>query len=483
VTNPYDLVRYPNTVFIHTHPIALGALAALFGKKVTPFAASRVLEIGCGEGVNLLSMALAAPRAEFVGVDLAEGPIGLARTAAQACGLANASFHVQDILNMDASIGRFDYIIAHGVYAWTPPPVRAALMRIAGALLSADGLAMISYNVNPGSRLRHALRDILVTFTAGVESPSEKLRVARASLTGLAARWSEAEPIEHAMILEARRVLDRSFDVLFHDELGAFYEPQILSNVVAAAREAGLDYLCDARAEMCEQAFFPSEKYAAERAEAAGDWVRFEQLFDFREMCAFRNSIFCRGDGDRRFEAQRLRGLRASGAVQAIALNPQEPDSFSFRLTAGVDITTTSRDLAQFLASVIAAFPSDVALDAAAENEGLAEQVMRLFFRNIIYICNASLPIAHVPGERPAASPLARFQASRGERALTTLRHTSIKVEDAFALSFVTLLDGTRTRLDLAHEISTRVGQPPEAATALVSAALKDLTRLGLMMA
>lgn len=481
--NAYDLVRYPNIPFAHTHPIALGVFPALFGKPFAPFAASRVLEIGCGEGANLLSMALGAPDAEFVGIDLAERPIALGRAAAQASGLANVRFHVQDIVRMDATLGRFDYIIAHGVYAWTPANVREALMRVVGEHLGAHGLAMISYNAHPGSRLRQALRDILLGATSGVDDPGEKLNLARSVLTDHIATWSEADPLEHAMIVVARRALDRPPEVLFHDELGAFYEPQLLSDVIAAAREAGLDYLCDAQPRLCSEAFFPSQKFDAARTMAAGDWGRFEQLVDFCDVRSFHNSIFCRGGGvDRRLEARRLRGLWASGELRTLAPSPEAPDNFAFRSGDGVDVTTNNPKLAQFLASLAAAFPASVSIDAVAEDPDLAEHVIRLFVAQVIRLCTAPFPVTATPGERPIANPLARFQAARNETTLATMRHAPIRIDDARSRIFVTLLNGERTRDELAREMVARTGLSADVALTQVSEALAELARSGLMI-
>lgn len=480
--NAHDLVRYPDLPFPRTHPAALGAFAALFGKPYAPFAASRVLEIGCGGGVNLVNMALGAPASEFVGVDLAERPIALARAAATACGLANVTFHVQNILDMDASLGRFDYIVAHGVYAWVPPAVSQALMRVVGELLSPDGLAMISYNAYPGCRLRQTARDIMLTASRGVADPHEKLKIARAALADQIAHWSEAEPYQRAMIGAARDMLEKPAEVLFHDELTAFYEPRLLSDVVATAGEVGLDYLCDAQPRLCAEAFFPSEKFAAARANAAGDWARFEQLADFTEMRLFRSSIFCRGGGaDRRLEARRLRGLWASGDLEPVEPDPAAPDSFAFRCEGAARITTNNPKLARFLGELAAAFPASVALDAAAEYPALAEYVLTLFVANAIRISTAPHWLTTNPGERPVASPLARFQAARGEKSLATLRHSALEPEGASTLLFVTLLDGTRTRDDLAREIAEHAGLTTEAAKAQASGALIQLARLGLM--
>jgi hypothetical protein len=52
-------------------------------------------------------------------------------------------------------------------------------------------------------------------------------------------------------------------------------------------------------------------------------------------------------------------------------------------------------------------------------------------------------------GERPLASPVARWQARDGEQ-ITNLRHETLTLKDVSARRLLTLLDGTRTREMLA---------------------------------
>src|SRR6202044_2419495 len=165
LTNIYDRVRYPSVPFPQYHPEPLASLAALYGTPIVPLASARVLEFGCGEGVNLMCMAQTAPRAEFVGVDLAARAIATAKQTARTAGLSHVQFQVQDIALMNRARGRFDYVFAHGVYAWVPAAAREALTRVAGDLLSDDGLAVISYNARPGARFREAIRDMLLFAT------------------------------------------------------------------------------------------------------------------------------------------------------------------------------------------------------------------------------------------------------------------------------------------------------------------------------
>ena len=52
-------------------------------------------------------------------------------------------------------------------------------------------------------------------------------------------------------------------------------------------------------------------------------------------------------------------------------------------------------------------------------------------------------------GERPLASAISRWQAGRGFR-VTDLSHETIQVHDQIALRLLALLDGSRTRTEIA---------------------------------
>ncbi len=481
MTNPYDRVRYPNWPVSETHPATLGALAVLFGRPAAPFSACRVLEIGCGEGVNLMSMAIGAPSSEFVGLDLAEAPIALGRAMARAAALDNVSLLVRDITAGGEALGQFDYIIAHGVYAWVPAVAREALMRLAAQCLSPDGLFFVSYNVHPGCRLRQALRDLMRDAAQGVEDPAQRVDGARNALARFAEIWSPDDPFQNALIEEARDALKRPPAVLYHDELGDIYAPQFLKDVVAAGRGQGLDYLCDAKPSLSAEALFPSEAYAAELQE---DWTRFEQSMDFSSMRRFRRSIFCRaGAIDRRLRPERLRALWASADLAAIEADADQSEGFAFRAHNGAEIVTRDPRFAAFLSRLGEAFPQAVPLDVAAADATVAEPLLRLFVAKIASLQTEPFRFTTKPGERPLVSPLARAQAAQGDSFLASLRHKPVQMEDATARAFVTLMDGARTRDDLARQMGGRTGIAPAAAAARTLAAVDDMTRLGLMMA
>ena len=137
----YDAYLYVGRPCGNCHPSHLATIAALVGHDAPDPATSRVLEIGCGDGGNLVPMAAALPGASFVGVDLAPRAIGEARAFASALDLRNAAFHAADLRDLPAGDGPFDYIVAHGFYSWVPAPVREAMFETFRARRSPRGVA------------------------------------------------------------------------------------------------------------------------------------------------------------------------------------------------------------------------------------------------------------------------------------------------------------------------------------------------------
>ncbi len=483
MTNVYDRIRYPSQIFGYTDPASLGALARLHGRAVAPMEGSRVLEIGCGEGVNLINMALAAPDAEFVGLDLAPATVATARATAALCGSSNVRFHARDLADADAGLGAFDVIVAHGVYAWAPAPVRAALLRVIGERLARDGVAVVSYSTLPASRFNQAIRDMLLVVTDAIDDPKAKLDAACAYLAEAIEAWSDAEADEAALKSLARRMLQRPAEVLFHDELSPDFAPQLLVDVVAHASQFGLTYLCDADPSLSAEAFFPSEAYEAIRARAGGDWVRFEQLADFRAVRTFRYSVFGRGGGaDRRIEPTRLIGLWAFANLEIVEADPHGPDGAAFLSSRGAKLKTNNPRLAAFLVRLAEAYPLGVRLGSEDEAEALCEPIIRLFLAHVVELRTAQPACVRICCDRPKASALARVQAARGESPLATLRHAMIPIDEPRMLGLVSLIDGSRTRAELAAEFGERFEVGAEEAERRLDELLAELARCGLMV-
>src|SRR5262249_12745352 len=157
----YDQVPYDARPRYATHPDCLATLAVLLGMKPAPVDRCRVLEVGCATGGNLIPLAQALPQSTFVGFDLAPRQIEQGRRVAAAAGLGNIDLRPVGILDVDQSVGQFDYILCHGVYSWVGPDVRDAILRLCRDRLAPQGVAYVSYNTYPGWHLRAPIRDLM----------------------------------------------------------------------------------------------------------------------------------------------------------------------------------------------------------------------------------------------------------------------------------------------------------------------------------
>src|SRR5579871_3283544 len=479
----YDQIRYPSTVQEGLHPASLSVFACLHGRPFARPSDCRVLEIGCGEGVNLMSIAATAPRSRCVGFDLAETAIATGRATAAAAGLANVELSVMDILKAPDEIGEFDYIIAHGVYAWVPAPVRDAMMRLIGRALAPNGLALISYNAMPGCRIRQIVRDILQDCLADLTEPADKLAAAREWLEFFVSAWSEADPLQNAMRQRVRELLRFPLEVIFHDEMGEVYEPQFVADVAAHAKRYGLQYLCDAQPARGCEGLIPSEEKQVLDQRVGNDFERFEQAYDYAALLPYRESLLCRDDGeiDRCSAWTHVQALHARGKFVPVSGEESPPDKFEFLTRNNNSAATSDKIIAELLGRIGNAEPHAVALTNKIAGRNVAETVLRLFRVGALSLQTEPFPFTLMPGERPVAGALARVQAARDESNLASLQHATVEINDAATRHFIGLLDGSRTRRDLALEMARFTGAPVDAIAARLDENLKKLAYMALL--
>jgi cyclopropane fatty-acyl-phospholipid synthase-like methyltransferase len=100
----YDAVPFPSLPVARSQPDFLATIARLRRMQPNDVSQSRVLELGCAAGQNLIPLAERYPEARFLGVDLSGRQIAAARQVAQQFGLTNVEFRQQDILTLDAAL-------------------------------------------------------------------------------------------------------------------------------------------------------------------------------------------------------------------------------------------------------------------------------------------------------------------------------------------------------------------------------------------
>ena len=292
----YDELPYETHAFPQTHPDHLCVIARLFGMRTRALQGCRVLELGCGNGANLIPMAATMRDATFLGIDLSPRHIETAKQFAADAGLTNIEFRVADLIEAKEDLPVFDFIIAHGVFSWVPPEAQQAILWICGHKLAPDGIAYVSYNTYPGWRMRGTIRDFMLYHVRQFKDAKTQAQQARALLDWMA-KSAPGENTPYAMQLrneveELRKLPDA---YIFHDFLEPFNAPVYFHQFVELARAHGLQYLGES-----ELATMLPQNFASETAQTlqriAPDLVRSEQFMDFLRNRQFRQTLLVHAD-------------------------------------------------------------------------------------------------------------------------------------------------------------------------------------------
>src|SRR5579884_2416342 len=494
----YDQVLYRGLPFAQTHPERLAAISILFGDDPPPVSQCGVLELGCGDGGNLLPMAFHLPNSTFLGIDLARKPIDMASEAARELGLENIAFEQADILDFAPERGMFDYIIAHGVYSWVPEHVRDKVLAICSANLNPNGVAYVSFNALPGCYMRLMLRDMMLYHIGEESDPEARLARGRELLQFVMQSADIPDSSVPAMKLEARMLLEQPGHVLFHDELAPAYFALHFTDFAAHAAQHGLQYVGEANFFVMEAHGVSGDTRAELDAFSRGRRLAREQYLDFLRCRKFRQTLLCHAAAALSDAAlpERLRQLYISSPAVPSSDNPDiRGDSVEeFTAFQSNKLKTSHPSAKAVLVALSNAWPEAMAFDAlarcASEIAGapvppdvLSGIVFAALKGGLVEVHAMPTPCVARPGPRPAANAIARWQA-RHAMDLTTGRHTSVNAPGALERRVIELLDGTRTVDEIAHDIDGMLDpRPPEAEIrSQLNANLTKLARFGLLV-
>jgi cyclopropane fatty-acyl-phospholipid synthase-like methyltransferase len=257
-TNAYDSVPYPGHALAQAHPDRLATIATLFGMTPAEVNRSRVLEVGCGDGLNLTSVAMGLPEAQCVGIDLAAAGIRKGQERARDLGLRNIELRQLDILDVDQSLGCFDFIIAHGIYSWVPDRVRDKLLAICKQNLAPNGVAYVSYNTYPGAHMRDLVREMMRFHVSEFDDPRQRVTQARSLIKVIIDSGSEPDLYRMVLQKELERMNGFTDSSLFHDDLAEYNAPVYFYQFAEHAGRHGLKYLSEAHFFEIQTGIFPA---------------------------------------------------------------------------------------------------------------------------------------------------------------------------------------------------------------------------------
>ncbi len=502
MTNLYDEFAYRGSAVPQTHPDRLATLATLFGMRPAAVDFCRVLEIGCGDGHNLIPMAYALPGSRFVGIDLAAQPIATGQAMIGALGLKNIALRQLDILEAGPDLGEFDYLIAHGVYSWVPADVQDRLLALCRRHLAANGVAYVSYDTYPGAHLGKLTREMMLYHVRGLAGPAQKIPQARALVRFLSEARDEGDFFSAFLKDEAERVAEWSDWSIFHDNLAPVYSASYFHQFVDHAARHSLSFLAEADFYQMH----PQTSNAKARewlGQMEGDAIAREQYLDFLSCRHFRRTLLCH-EGTRLSREPKPELLRAFLVASSAQPVRPVPDICSaaveeFRGSKGASISI-GHPLAKAALTILSrAWPRALAFDelvdharamaagqSAARQNGpdpsaraedhrlLGDLLLRTYAANLVELHVYAPRLAVGPGERPLASAVARLEIERGDK-VTNLLHGTVHVQDKLCAALLRLLDGTRDRAALLRELGSDAEEGLEKnLTALVRFALLE---------
>lgn len=328
---PYDEFPYDGYAYWFTHPDHLWVMAHARGLSPTPPDRCRVLELGCGDGGNLLSLASLLPGSNFVGLDLSAVHIERANLAAEHCGLTNIRFIQADLASTPSELGAFDYILAHGVYSWIPTASRDALLSVIARHLAPEGVALVSFNAYPGQHDLEPVRELMRLHVGRLQhtvDPGQKVRQARTIARLWTTCMEQREPERRgAMAKRIHQLIEDATDqIIRHDWLSEYESPSLFADFCEHAARSGLAWVDNAlpasqRVDNCDEE-------ARGLLSALPEGVRQQQYLDCFENTRFRVALLA--------HAERAASARAARA-------PDLPTVAGFDLTAMADLHVESR--------------------------------------------------------------------------------------------------------------------------------------------
>ncbi|MBC2713111.1 MAG: methyltransferase regulatory domain-containing protein [Desulfosarcina sp.] len=484
----YDMTPYAGDPYCLTHPSLLAAFGCLYGLSPTPPANCRVLEMGSGDGGNIIPMAYEFPKSEFIGIDLSPVQIGIGQKIVDSLELENILLETRSIMDMGSTDGKFDYIIVHGVYSWVPDMVKEKVLDICRNNLVDQGIAYISYNVLPGWQFNKSMRDMMLYRTRHIKDPKERTDTALDLVTTMLEATADSNRFYDVQLRFFGKTLQSFHDVssyLLHDYMEADNDPFYFHEFAGALKNHGLQYICDAEQTDFELDSLPADA-AAKFEEVSENALDVEQYVDFLKNTRFRHSIVCHEEIDvnQDYSLERIEHLFAATDVVPVLDSPDSPikEATAFRTSGGrrfstehflaqvtlrklSEIKPSTIDIPSLIQAVKKEAPSELERDSKKQTEKIGHVVYALFFNGVLELLAAPRRCVLEISDCPTASPIARLLAP--SRRVTNL-----------------MMEGVRTgRVDLPNHKEGREDKTRELIHNQLESILQHLPRCGVLVA
>jgi len=462
----YDETPYTSNPFAFSTPAHCYTIARLFGLNPQEFATARVLELGCASGGNIIPLAYRFPDAFFVGVDLSKVQIMDGQQQVETLNLSNVDLRHASIMDLDSSIGTFDYVICHGVFSWVEAEVQERIVGLCDELLTETGIAYVSYNTFPGWNFVRIIRDMMRFHVRDLGDVSTRATQARSILEFvLEGLQNDDGPYANFLRSEASALSQQEDYYLIHEHLEDQNNPVYFTEFMDLVYRHNMQYLGDANVSTMYVGNLPPE--TGNRLAELTDIVQTEQYMDFIHNRRFRSSLLCR-------KSQQIQRDLNPADLDSFYLSTalQVPEDFALAELSGsaslrFSIEQTHLDIDHPLSkqaiykliqqhgkpipfnALCEQLGSELDIDYAEVSEHLLHHLnlMRLLLGGVIEIHAQGIDEPASVSACPTVSAFARLQAVASTR-VTTLRHQSVVLSEVERI-LLEHLDGEHSHADL----------------------------------
>jgi methyltransferase-like protein len=349
-------------------------------------------------------------------------------------------------------------------------------------MLAPQGVGFVSYNAYPGGHIRQMTREIMLYHTRALSEPHEKIQQSIAIMTFLANGANQGKLYQKMYDAELDTLRDRNPENIYHDDLSDANQPFYLYQFVENIGRHSLKYISDVQYFSTRDLTYPPDVIKA--LDSMGDDVVMrEQYLDFLNCRRFRQSLICHHevDLDRRPRVEMLEKLRMASRVKPTSEQPELASKKSEEFVGPkvenieIDHSLTKAALSYLgqlwprsasLNEIISEAKQLLSKESGSQwvvndnDEAILREIfMRIFGSGLIEFRTFEPRYADSVSDRPMVSPLARWQAERGETVFN-LRYESLNIEDQLGLKLISVLDGTRDRDEILSEMMRFVRSP-----------------------
>lgn len=294
VADSYNEVPYISKSFATTSPEHQASILKLLGVEGPDVEKASILEIGCSFGGNIIPFAASHPESEVIGIDISEIQVKEGNRIIELLGLKNVKLLNENILYSNENLGKFDYIICHGVFSWVTSEVQEAILKVIKNHLNDNGSAVISYNTYPGWKNMDIFRDIMnfkVNYSEEKNntrySPLESVALGKESISFLD-KFSELNSHLKAVSDSIKNQKDY---YLYHEYFESENVPLYLYNFNKLLEKYDLFHISDTNLQKSFSYFNNSELKEFLFKECGDNHILREQYSDYLSNQQFRSSL------------------------------------------------------------------------------------------------------------------------------------------------------------------------------------------------